>query len=185
MQKIDSLREAEDDIRVFLELYPNDPRAAETPQITNTKSNSTRCERQFERRVKGLVSTEDLLPIERAYLEAISYERISPEQCIAKLQALVDLYQYSSEMTGPTGDCLTLAHRRIDQFKQEISKNTPPSNSIFIQKRLDEADSLLSTDPKHAQAMYRAVIELYTDKPWAADAVRRAQTALDKISPRP
>jgi hypothetical protein len=29
--------------------------------------------------------------------------------------------------------------------------------------------------------MYRAVIELYSDKPWAADAVRRALTALDKV----
>jgi hypothetical protein len=30
--------------------------------------------------------------------------------------------------------------------------------------------------------MYRAVIELYQDKRWAADAVRRAQNALDRKS---
>ena len=71
---------------------------------------------------------ENLRPIERAYLEAIGYARISPEQCIAKLQALVDLYQNSAAMTGPTGECLTLAHRRLDQLKQEIEKRSP-SNS--------------------------------------------------------
>jgi eukaryotic-like serine/threonine-protein kinase len=181
--KIDSLREAEDDIRTFLELYPSDSRASKLRKFQH-EIDLDALETQFQRRVKGLVSTEDLLPIEHAYLEAISYERISSEQCIAKLQALVDLYQYSSEMTGPTGDYLTLAHRRIDRLKKDIEKYAPQQLDI-IQKRLDEADSLLSTDPKHAQAMYRAVIELYTDKPWAAVVVHRAQTALDKISPRP
>jgi serine/threonine-protein kinase len=181
--KIESLGLAEDDIRAFLEQFPNDPRASKLRKFQH-EIDLDALERQFNHRVNGYVGTEDLLPIERAYLEVISYERISPEQCIAKLQALVDLYQYSSEMAGPTGDCLTLAHRRMEQLKKDIEKYAPQQLDI-IRKRLDEADSLLSTDPKHAQAMYRAVIELYTDKPWAADVVRRAQTALDKISPLP
>ena len=37
-----------------------------------------------------------------------------------------------------------------------------------------------TTDPDRAAAMYRAVIELYQDKPWAADAVRRARGHLDE-----
>ena len=44
--------------------------------------------------------------------------------------------------------------------------------------RLDEADNLRGTDPKRAESMYRAVIELYAQKPWAADAVRRAREAV-------
>jgi hypothetical protein len=34
--------------------------------------------------------------------------------------------------------------------------------------------------------MYRAVVELYGDKPWAADAVRRAREAMaEKPSQKP
>jgi len=34
-------------------------------------------------------------------------------------------------------------------------------------------------DPDEAEAMYRAAIELYGDKPWAAEAVERARTKLN------
>ena len=96
----------------------------------------------------------------------------------------MDLYQNSSETAGPTGDCLTLARRRLEQLKSSIEQFTPEQLDV-IQKQLDQADGLLPADPKRAQAMYRAAIELYSGKPWAAAAVRRAQAALDKTENNP
>ena len=129
---------------------------------------------------KGFAVKENLLPIERAYLEALGYQHFSTEQCIAKLQALVDLYQSSAETAGPTGDCLTIARWRLQQLIKNVEEFAPEQLDI-IKKHMDEADTLLATDPRRAKDMYCAVIELYSDKPWAAAAVRRAQSALDKV----
>ncbi len=108
-----------------------------------------------------------------------------PNNAIAKLQAIDrSISVIRRTCTGPVGECLTLARRRLEQLKQEIEKHSAEQLEI-IQKRLDEADRLLPTDPKRAQAMYRAAVELYSDKPWAADTVRRAQAALDKLKDKP
>ena len=186
--KIDSIIQAEDDIRAYLEQYPGeqytgDPRASKLRKYQH-EIELDKLQHKFDRLDRGWTSDENLLPIERAYLEAIGYQRLSTEQCIAKLQALVDLYHSSAETAGPNGDCLTLARRRLQQLKKNVQEFAPEQLEI-IQKHLDQADALLATDPKSAQAMYRAAIELYSDKPWAADAVRRAQTALDKIKGPP
>ena len=47
-----------------------------------------------------------------------------------------------------------------------------------LQARLDRADEVKATEPDRAAAMYGAVVELYSSKPWAAPAVERAKTAL-------
>jgi serine/threonine-protein kinase len=182
-EKIESLRQAEDDIQVFLEQYPGDLRASKLRKYQH-EIDLDKLQHKFDQMDNGWASADNLLPIERAYLEAIGYERFSTEQCIAKLQALVDLYHSSAETAGPNGDCLTLARRRLQQLKKNVETFAPEQLEI-IQKHLDQADALLATDPKSAQAMYRAAIELYSHKPWAAEAVRRAQTALDKIKTNP
>ncbi len=172
-ESIESLRRAEDDINSFLQQFPKDPRAFKLRNYQR-EIDLYRRELNFDRRVKGLAGAESTLPVERAYLEAISYEKLSPERCIAKLQALLDLYQYNSETAEPVGDCLVLARRRLDQLKQEVGKHAPEQLKI-IGQRLDEADRLATTDPQRAESMYRAAVELYADKPWAAEAVRRAK----------
>ena len=48
------------------------------------------------------------------------------------------------------------------------------------QGRLNAADALRQSEPDRAEAMYRAIVELYGNKPWAADVVRRARNALKK-----
>jgi serine/threonine protein kinase len=175
---IDALLQSEDNIGEFLERYPDDSRAFKVRKYQR-EIGLYRLERKFDLRLKGLTGSEDLLPIERAYLEAISYAKTNPEQCIAKLQAVINLYQYSPETAGPVGDCLLLASRRLDQLKQAVKKDAQEQLE-FIGQRLDEADAIGKADPQRAAAMYRAVIELYANKIWAAEAVERAQNALNK-----
>ena len=177
-EQIKSLLLVEDDLRTFLEQYPNDPRAAKLRNYER-ELDLYWLQRKFDLRIKGLAATDNLRPVERAYLEAIGLAQYNPEQCIAKLQAIIDLYHNDSDSAGSTGECLSLARRRMEQLKQELDKHTPEQLEV-IQKRLDDADAISSTNPKRAQAIYRAVIELYSDKPWAASAVNRAKNALEK-----
>ena len=183
-EKIESIIQAEDDIREFLEVYPGglysgDPRASKLRKYQR-EIELDRLQRRFDLLDRGLVPAENLLPVERAISKPWATSTSAPNSAIAKLQALLNLYQNSSETAGPTGDCLTLARRRLEQLKSSIERFAPEQLDV-IQKQLDQADGLLPADPKRAQAMYRAAIELYSDKPWAAPAVRRAQAALDKV----
>jgi eukaryotic-like serine/threonine-protein kinase len=178
-----SILQAEGDIREFLGRYPDDHRAARLREYER-EIELHRLERKFEQRIKGLAGAESLLPIERAYLEAIGYVRLEPERGMAKLQALIDLYAQQDDASGPTGQCLTLARRRLTQLRQEAAEHTRQQLDL-LQQRLDAADRTRSGDPQRAQAMYRAAIELYGDKPWAAAAVRRAREALEKTTDSP
>jgi eukaryotic-like serine/threonine-protein kinase len=179
----DSLIEDEDHIRSFLDLYPNDPRAEKLRKLLR-EIDLYSLQRKFDHDLEGFKKLENPRPIELAYLDASDYTRYSPEQQIVRLQALIDLYKQSAETETKISECLTLAQRRLDKLKQEVRKYAPEQLEV-LQKRLDEADSLAASDPKRAQNMYRAAIELYGDKPWAADAVSRARTALDKLNNQP
>jgi hypothetical protein len=172
------LLQAEDDIRAFLIRYPADSRAGRVREYEG-EINLYRLQRRFDQRVKGLAGTEDLLPVERAYLEAINYVRLDPARGMAKLQSLVDLYDHSGRDTGPTGQCITLALRRLTQLQKEIDEHAGAERAL-LDNRLDAADAMRVSEPRRAQAMYQAVIELYGHKPWAADAVRRARASLEK-----
>lgn len=172
----DSLLTAEEDIREFLVRHPEDPRCS-TLRDYHREIELHRLERRFERRLRGLGGTERLMPIERAYLEALHYVRIDRERGLAKLQALINLYGHGSDRSGPIGRCVELAQRRIDQVEQSLAKSAP-NHLEMIRHSLNQAEMIAEKDPKTARRMWEATIELYGDKPWAAEPVARARRAL-------
>ncbi|NUQ62476.1 MAG: serine/threonine protein kinase [Pirellulales bacterium] len=172
----DSLLEADGDIQEFLTRFSSDPRSV-TLRKYNQEIELYRMERAFERRSKGIGGPEPLLPIEQAYQEAVNYARIDPAQGLVKLRALVDLYNHRTDISGPTGKCLELARRRLSQL-EGLVQQTSSDHLAMIEDRLDRAEQLRKSDPKRARAMFLAVVELYDQKPWAAEAVRRAREAL-------
>ena len=187
-----SLLEAEDDIERFLglRLDPKHPRYDQLREFQDTLRGYQkeialyREERKLDRIVRGLAGTENLVPIERAYLEAINYVRLDSERGMAKLQALIDLYDHRADASGPTGKCLELARRRLAELREQLGQQTADQLEL-VQDRLGQAHQLSSTEPDRARAMYRAVIELYQDKPWAAQAVRQAREALAATGDKP
>lgn len=172
----ESLLLAEDDIRKFRMLYPSDPRARQLLEY-ETEIELHDLERKLERRARGLGAAENLVPIERDYLEAINYARLDPELGMARLQAIIALYNHRRDTSGKTGMCLELARRRLDRLRRQLDQQTAERLAL-VQDRLELADRLLPTQPQRAREMYRAVIELYRDKPWAVEAVGRARNAL-------
>jgi hypothetical protein len=180
-ESIESIRLAEDDIHEFLNRYSNDPNAPELRKYEKELS-LDKLQRKFDSPIKRLTSREHLQPVERAYSEAMNYVRMDPEIGVAKLQAILDLYDQPGRNSGTSGECLILVQRRLTQLRDEIKKRSAEQLEL-IEGRLKSADELRSSDPAKAEAMYRAVIELYAEKPWAAEAVRRARDAVHKIAP--
>ena len=76
------------------------------------------------------------------------------------------------------GECLDLARREIEDLSQRPDEDAGNS-SANLAERLQRANAVQSTDPNVARAIRQAIIELYQDKPWAADAVARARKAMD------
>jgi hypothetical protein len=170
------------DIQEFLVRFPQDARAAALRE-DQKEIELSRLEQTFERQATGFAPAENLLPVERAYLEAINYLRLDPERGMGKLQALVELYGQHPDASGPTGQCVTLARRRLAQLHRELDSMAADLQATAAEQ-WEEAEQLGRSDPKRARAMYQAIIELYGDKPWAREAVERARAALDEQTPQ-
>jgi serine/threonine-protein kinase len=168
-ESTDSIRAAEDDVQLFLNLFSDDPRAA--------KIRGYQHEIEFDRQEKELRWKKNPLPVERAYLDAFGYLQTDPDKSAAKFQAVIDLYDAKSNQSLPGGYCIELARRRIKDIEKEREAHAE-EQLPQLQSRLDRADETKADDPKHAEAMYRAVLELYADKSWAAPAIERAKAAL-------
>jgi eukaryotic-like serine/threonine-protein kinase len=179
---IESKRQAERDIREFLIRYSSDHRA-KTYRDHERELELDALQRSFDSPLRRLTGKKELNPIERAYSEAMNYARIDPEVGIAKLQAIVDLYEQPGRNSGADGMCLILAQRRLVQLRKEVQTRSAEQLSL-LEERLAAAKALRKSDPEQAEKMYRAVVELYGQKPWAAEAVRRARKALEPSPPR-
>jgi hypothetical protein len=122
------------------------------------------------------------VPIERLYLEALAHVGLDPDVALARFQAIIDLYGSEGDRSGPTAQCVELARRRVAEIRERLDVEAQEHlNSIL--DRLAEADRVRPRDPARAAAVYRAVVELYAGKPWAAAAVRRAQQGLAAGAP--
>ncbi|MBN1588183.1 MAG: serine/threonine protein kinase [Pirellulales bacterium] len=182
--KISSIKAAKGDIKQFLDRYSEDPRCGRLLKLQREMV-LDELENEFDQRMKGRTGnrrrlSKELLPIEKAYLEARNYLWLDTEQGIAKLRALVDLYGRDADPSGPTGQCLELARRRLAQLESQSQRTTEDYLELIAMK-LAAADDIKDTDREAARKMYEAVVELYATKPWAADAVRRAREALREL----
>jgi serine/threonine protein kinase len=168
----ESLLAVESQIDQFLIAFPHDARAALLRNYAR-EIQLDRLERRFERRALGLVRSDLLLPVEREYLEAIHYARFDPQRAMRKLQAILDLYGQRSDPAGPIGQCLELVRRRLERLRDQVERQAPRQIEL-IEQRLLQAESQWATEPDRARAICAAVVELFSDKPWAAALVARA-----------
>ncbi len=180
--------EAKNHIDDFLTRYSEDPRAGRLREYVkklDLDRLDRKCERFVDQRINNRPASheEDLSPIAQMYLDAISDLRFDPARGMAKLQALTDLCNHTEGDTGPTGQYLALAQRRLARLRKELEKHANDQLAL-LRERLDAADAMRQSDPKQARAIYRAVVELYGERPWAAEVVRRARESLDTESTR-
>ena len=182
-RSIDSLQAAESRIQEFLERFSSDPRAVRLRDYA-TEIELSRLEKQFELRAKRMTSTDGLLPIERAYLEAINQTQLDPDRGLTKLRALMDLHKDRIDRTGPEGRCVELIRRQEKRLGDQIAKSLPDENAE-LEERLNRAEHLRLSDPETARGMWRGLIVSYQDKPWAADAVAKARRALAEATAKP
>jgi len=175
---IEQLAEAENDIRRFIERFPDDPRREEVEDYLE-QIELDRLDRNFQRRARRQITADSHSAVEQAYLEAVHLAAANPEAAAVKLAAIVDVYGDQNDAPEITQQCVALARRRLAQLRESIDR-FGAEHAAELMQRLDEADRLQGTDPDAADAIRRGIIELYADKPWAGDAIRRAREALGR-----
>jgi len=171
--KIDRLVDAEGKIKDFINYYPGDRRMHEMNAYLD-EIEMARLERRFEFRAKLHSKSDGLLPIERAYFEAIGYVHLEPALGRKKLQALVDLFEHESKESKQARECYALALKQLDRLDRQLQQHSADDVDV-IKRKLEAAEQLQATDPAAANRLRRAIVELYGDEPWAEEMVRRAK----------
>ncbi len=172
----DDLSTAADDIKRFLALYPSDPRRGEVAGFQE-EIELDRRQRNFERRGRRANSAAELTPVERAYLDAVETGRSRPEEAVGKLQAIVDVYGGQEEASRSTKQVVDLARRQLLRLRAAANESSQ-SHLNELRGRLAAAKKLQLSDPQAATAIYRGIVLLYQDKPWAAEVVAAAREAI-------
>jgi serine/threonine-protein kinase len=156
------LKAATGDMQAFLARFPDDPRAEEVQSLAD--------------------EAEESGPIARAYAEAKRSMLFNPEQAQARFQALIDLYDDGETGSKVAQKYVRLARVQQKRLAQRVDRYVDEGRKL-VESRLQKAASLAANDPPAARKIYAGVVELYRDKPWAADLVRQAEDALQKGSP--
>ena len=180
----DALREVDDEVETFLEEYPDDPRADEVRSYFEQLELS-----KLERRLQLLVyrggdGEDDLLAIERLFVEANELSETKPEQAAAQLESLLALYRGANEENSTNEEtaarqqaCYRLAVRELAALLAKIAEQAA-AQLPELRSRLEHADAMASTDPDGAQTIYQALVDLYGEREWAAEVVDEARTRL-------
>lgn len=176
--KANQLATAEDDIQAFLSRCdPADPRGRELEELRE-QIELDKLSKKIDLRVRGHGKRDPLSPIERDYVEALKQVDLDPEAGMIKMQALLDLYGGDPEdQPALTRQCLILARRRLQKLRKEVDSYAD-EHLANIDSQLSRAEALAIEQPAESQKIWRAVIELYDGKPWAADVVKRARARM-------
>ena len=175
-----AILDAEDDIHRFLTRFPGDPRAAQMKADLE--------EIDLLRWIGGSsVARGNCRPASRSRPSSAIIWRPS----IARTLPPSDPFASCKRLSTSTGKRRTrrTRPRRFWNSPAASSSNcaaldrleAPPFLAV-IDESLRKADELRATDPAQARTIWSGLVELYADKPWAADRVARAKTALSETA---
>lgn len=163
----------------FLEGFPDDPRAEEMRQYLD-EIELSQLQKRFELRARRTGTADALSPIERAYMEAVRQAASDPDGALLKFQAVVDVYGTAKDvgdspaMRRTNQQCIDLARKQVDRLQAANAKSNAQQKEL-VEQQLKRAAALQKSDPAAAAKIYRGVVELYREKPWAAELVKKAE----------
>lgn len=186
-------KESARDIESFFARFPEDPRTKEL-QPLREQLEFQKHDRQALQRTR-FANTASRKPIEQIYFEALAVANDDPAGALAKLQALLALYDPLEKIVDfesandfskqyeERGDprLLVTARKRIEQLSEKLQKSAT-SQLPALRERLAVAAKLRQADPAQAKQMYQAIIQLYEGQAWARDAVNQAIEEMTKTN---
>jgi serine/threonine-protein kinase len=175
----DRLLEATADVGSFLARFPDDPRALQLRKYQD-EIELLNLERKFARRSRQLTRDSNLLPIERDYIEAINQISTDPQRTSDELRALVSVHGSAGSHEERVRQVLEVARRQLEQLDRQAREQAIAYLPV-IDRSLKRAGELKTEDPPAAETIWRSIVALYGDKPWASARVQMARRELEQV----
>ena len=178
----EALVQVDPQITQFLAEHPQDARAPEVERYQQ-EVELFRLQRRFELRARRSGGVEGLIPIERAYLQAVEHSLSDPETAVSQFQAIIDVFGGPPDPSQGAAErriheqCLDLARKQLGQLQKTVER-IREEQTAAIRRQLTRADHVAKEDRESAEKIWRGIITLYSEKPWAADFVKEAAARL-------
>ena len=178
-QSIDQLEDRREEIRQFLEQFPDHPRADRVRQWQE-EIDRQRMQRQFQRRVRRADNLEQLLPVERAYLEIVRLAPLDPESALRRVRALITLYGPETKRNERIEKTVELARAQEKKLAVQV-RHIRASEEASLRARMERIAEIRKRSPEQSRAMYESVIVLYGDYAWAQPFIDQAKRAVQEL----
>ena len=168
--------EVDDDIDEFESLYPDDPRTDALKPIKR-RIDQIRNKRVMPIAQKHFDTGQNNLPVAQLRDQAILLSSTNPQQAVRQLDAILTLYGDPAAYDDQQQSVLQDIKFNRDQLAIAATQSAA-GHLLLIRQRLTKANELLKDDPTQTAAIAQAIIDLYGDKPWAAEQVKQAQNLI-------
>lgn len=188
----EDLRDAEPAIRRFLTEHGDDPRA-ERVGVLAERLEIDDLERELRRPQRR--SGGKLDSLQRDYLAAMERAEQSPSAGVAALRAWLVIHSDGKTLRGGDGDIWqALVERQIERLSEPAeAERTDDSKRlaaaldearVLANEAAAEADAIRAADlASRRRAILEAVVQLFSGRPHARDAVREATRLLEQEDP--
>jgi eukaryotic-like serine/threonine-protein kinase len=182
-QGADDLRAVAADVDDFLARFPDDPRASEIRSFAE-ELELQRLERQLRVRAR-LRGGQEAQTVASILASATALQESDPARAAQMLEDLLRLFPSTgpaaAELSETHRSYLTLAERQLARLRTqsaEQGKELLPD----LQQRLQAAQRLEKSSPADAAAMYRALVDLFQQQPWALPIIDQAEARLELLN---
>ncbi len=172
--------DAEDYALRFQELYPDDERLGDV-QGAIQEAESIRSIRQLQRKARRGIA-DQLSAIEQGYLECVRSQDFGTQEAIGKLEAFLVLFGTDTSLSSREQTLVIHARKSLDELRAS-QKTTANEAYAALKAKMDWADAHL---PATAKVKWlQSMTELFSDKGWAKDLLRRAKEELTRSETTP
>jgi len=175
----DALLEAEPTVQRFLDLYPEDIRAAEIKE-TLDEINTLKTLRRLQVRSgyrADKFDAQSIDPLEQSTIDCLRLSSVDPKAALKKIDALLLVFA-STEQLSPYQKRLIEANRRLrEQLQKNGLSSTPNHAADQISQQMRWAD--LNLNPQERKLFLHGLVELYSEKPWAKEIMESVKRELE------
>ena len=167
----------------FLTRFPDDQRT-ETILLWREEYDIERFQKRVQSRMIGTGSWSPNSELERQYYKAMQSTETSPKDALIELKAIDHFYlipAYKSDMGKDEYDkriCLLAVKKQIDIMESRLEAEIKPLRET-IEKRIEDAKKLKTTDPKQTENIVKSIILLYESDENVADLVKEAKKLIE------
>jgi predicted Ser/Thr protein kinase len=172
------LREVDEEIAEFLGRFPDDARASEVRSYAD-ELELQKLERRLRTQAR-LSGDTTAHPTEQVYADAVALAATDPARATRMLEDLLALYPNSEDADDRARQYLTLAARKLEKLQTSLASRAD-EQLPQLAERLRTAKGKEAVDLAAAKRMYRALVNLYRDEPWAKSVVHDAERRLAEL----